>query len=199
MTTITPSLAERNRAAAAVNLAARHLADRPGRHITARIIEGGLLVWKVESQTEPGKVHTVTREADGWPADTCDCEDHLWRHQRCKHQRAVDILIIPPAVTVTEAQADEIVLASKWADEVEESEVNELDFVYGLTDGSTVVVDRSGKLTHYPAQEQAQVPTPAQIRAAERVARDAAIDAKLEAQRQERRARRQSREFREEV
>ena len=93
MTTISPSLAERNRDAAAVNLAARHLADRPGRHITARIIEGGLAVWDVESQTQPGTRYTVTREADGWPADTCSCEDHVWRHMRCKHQRAVDALM----------------------------------------------------------------------------------------------------------
>lgn len=93
MTTISPSLAERNRDAAAVNLAARHLADRPGRHITARIIEGGLAVWDVESQTQPGTRYTVTRTADGWPADTCSCEDHLWRHMRCKHQRAVDALM----------------------------------------------------------------------------------------------------------
>lgn len=95
MTSLSPSLAERNRDAAAVNLAARHLGERRGHHITARIIEGGLVVWDVESQTEPGKSYTVTREADGWPADTCSCEDHLWRHMRCKHQRAVDLLTTP--------------------------------------------------------------------------------------------------------
>ena len=38
MTTISPSLAERNRDAAAVNLAARHLADRPGRHIDRKSV-----------------------------------------------------------------------------------------------------------------------------------------------------------------
>ena len=96
MTSVTPSTAERNRDTNAVNLAARHLSERNARHITARQA-GGLLVWTVESQTEPGKVYTVTREADGWPADTCSCEDACYRHMRCKHMRAVDLLAPAPA------------------------------------------------------------------------------------------------------
>ena len=91
MTSLTPTVAERNRQENAVNLAARHLSERNARHITARQA-GGLLVWQVESQTEPGKVYTVTRERDGWPADTCSCADATYRHMRCKHQRAVDLL-----------------------------------------------------------------------------------------------------------
>ena len=102
MTTIAPSLADRNRDAAAVNLAARHLSERSAKHITARLIEGGLVVWDVESQTEPGKRYVVTRAADGWPADTCSCEDHLWRHNRCKHQRAVDRLMSAPEPTIAD-------------------------------------------------------------------------------------------------
>lgn len=91
MTSLTPTVAERNRQENAVNLAARHLSERNARHITARQA-GGLLVWQVESQTEPGKVYTLTFERDGWPADTCSCEDHAYRHMRCKHQRAIDML-----------------------------------------------------------------------------------------------------------
>src|SRR5689334_23225069 len=90
------SLAERNRNTNAVNLAARHLADRSAKHITARQA-GGLLVWTVESQTHPGTSYTVTRVADGWPADTCSCEDHAYRHMSCKHQKAVDLLNTPVA------------------------------------------------------------------------------------------------------
>lgn len=91
MTSLTPTVAERNRQENAVNLAARHLAERNERHITARQA-GGLLVWTVESQTRPGVAYTVTRAADGWPADTCSCEDACYRHMTCKHQRAVDLL-----------------------------------------------------------------------------------------------------------
>lgn len=91
-TSLTPKQAESNRDNAAVNLAARHLCDRPGRHIVVKVIATGLPVWQIESQTEPGKVYTITTERDGWPADTCDCPDHLWRHTRCKHLRAVSLL-----------------------------------------------------------------------------------------------------------
>ena len=100
MTSLVSSTAERNRQAAAVNLAARHLAERAARHITARRLANGLLVWTVESQTRPGTLYTVTRRADGWEADTCSCEDHAYRHQHCKHQRAVDLVNAPaPAPT----------------------------------------------------------------------------------------------------
>ena len=105
MTSLTPTVAERNRQENAVNLAARHLAERNERHITARQA-GGLLVWTVESQTRPGVTYTVTREADGWPADTCSCEDATYRHMRCKHIRAVSLLVDPtPATDPTPTQA----------------------------------------------------------------------------------------------
>jgi len=102
MQSVTPSTAERNRQENAVNLAARHLSERNARHITARQA-GGLLVWQVESQTEPGKTYTVTREVDGWPCNTCSCPDHVYRHQVCKHQRAVDLLAPAPAPAPTPA------------------------------------------------------------------------------------------------
>ena len=94
MTSLTPTVAERNRQENAVNLAARHLAERNERHITARQA-GGLLVWTVESQTRPGVAYTVTRAADGWAFDCCDCEDACYRHQECKHQKAVALLTQP--------------------------------------------------------------------------------------------------------
>lgn len=106
MTSLSPSRADDNRAAAAVNLAARHLSERKAKHVKAKQT-GGLLVWQVESQTEPGKVYTVTRLVDGWPADTCSCADCAYRHLRCKHQRAVDLLAPPPApVARTEWQEE---------------------------------------------------------------------------------------------
>ena len=102
MTSLTPTVADRNREAAAVNLVARHLAERGAKHITARLA-GGLLVWSVESQTEPDKTYTVTREIDGWPADTCSCPDYAYRHMACKHQRAVNLVMSPaPAPAATE-------------------------------------------------------------------------------------------------
>ena len=118
MTTIVPSLADRNRAEAAVNLAARHLSERDAKHVNARQA-GGLLVWHVESQTEPGKWHVVTREADGWPADTCDCPGHLWRHQRCKHQRVIDLLAPVPAPVPLGITADSVAVAACRARRVE--------------------------------------------------------------------------------
>ena len=95
MTSLHPSTADANRDANAVNLAARHLSERAAKHVKAKQV-GGRLVWQVESQTEPGKVYVVTRTADGWEADTCSCEDHAYRHQRCKHQRTVDLLAPAP-------------------------------------------------------------------------------------------------------
>lgn len=94
MASLHPSVADRNRAEAAVNLAARHLAERGAKHVKARQV-AGRLVWSVESQTRPGVAYTVTRLADGWEADTCSCEDHAYRHMTCKHQRAVDLLLTP--------------------------------------------------------------------------------------------------------
>ena len=95
MTSVVASTADRNRQENAVNLVARHLAERSAKHITARRLASGLLVWSVESQTRPGTVYTVTRVADGWPADTCSCEDHTYRHMTCKHMRAVDQVSAP--------------------------------------------------------------------------------------------------------
>lgn len=96
MASVAPSLAERNRDANAVNLTARHLSERKAKHITARALPNGLAVWDVESQTQPGVRYTVTRIADNWPADTCSCEDATYRHMRCKHIRAVDMLAPVP-------------------------------------------------------------------------------------------------------
>lgn len=46
---------------------------------------------------------------------------------------------------ITQDQADEIVLGSLHADDVEECEENEVGFVYTLTDGSAFVVSYSGE------------------------------------------------------
>ena len=116
MTSLSPTRADDNRAAAAVNLAARHLAERGAKHVKARQT-GGLLVWQVESQTEPGKVYTVTRLVDGWPADTCSCEDHAYRHQTCKHQRAVD-LISPVSAPAPVPPTRRPVVRTEWEEEV---------------------------------------------------------------------------------
>ena len=102
MQSVTPTAAERNRQQNAVNLVARHLSDRPARHIVRRVL-GELVVWLVESQTRPGVTYTVTLTADGWPADTCDCEDAAYRHQVCKHQRAVEALAQPAPAAPTPA------------------------------------------------------------------------------------------------
>lgn len=96
MTSLVTSIAERNRQTNAVNLTARHLAERQAKHVTARRLADGLLVWSVASQTRPGVVHTVTRICDGWPADSCSCEDSVNRHMECKHRRAVSLLSPPP-------------------------------------------------------------------------------------------------------
>lgn len=104
MTTIlTPTLAERNRAAAGLNLAVRHLSERQEKHIIARQCEGKLC-WLVESQTTPGKFYHVLRVADGWQYDSCDCQDATHRHTPggCKHRRAVDAIApveVQPAPT----------------------------------------------------------------------------------------------------
>ena len=87
MQSVTPTLAERNRQQNAVNLVARHLADRPARHIVRRVL-GELVVWKVESQSKPGTIYDVTLERDGWPSDSCSCEDCRVRHMECKHIKA---------------------------------------------------------------------------------------------------------------
>ena len=94
MTSLTPSRADANRQQNAVNLIARHLADRPAKHIRRRILDN-VTVWLVESQSKPGTVYTVTLTADGWPANTCDCEDCRTRHMECKHIRAALALAQP--------------------------------------------------------------------------------------------------------
>lgn len=81
-------------------LAVRHLAARSEKHIHAKQVMGKL-AWFVESQTEPGKYYTVCRQTDGWEFDSCDCQDAAYRHQVCKHRRAVDLLAPIP----TEAPA----------------------------------------------------------------------------------------------
>ena len=91
MQSVPATRADANRQQNAVNLAARHLAARQEKHIHARMVDGKL-VWLVESQTRPGLYRTVTRAADGWPVDSCDCEDAAYRHQTCKHRRAVDLI-----------------------------------------------------------------------------------------------------------
>jgi hypothetical protein len=70
------------------------MAARSEKHIHARQVDGKL-VWLVESQTEAGKYYTVARVADGWEFDCCDCQDAAYRHQTCKHQRAVEALTQP--------------------------------------------------------------------------------------------------------
>lgn len=94
MTSVITTRADANRQTNAVNLVARHLAERAGRHIRRRVL-GDLAVWLVESQTTPGTIYTVTLTADGWPADTCSCEDHAYRHQECKHLKAALALAQP--------------------------------------------------------------------------------------------------------
>src|SRR5947209_18075399 len=96
MSSIPATLADRNRTAAAVNLAARHLTDRPAKHITRRNIDD-MWVWRVESQTDASEVYTVTLIADGWPVDSCSCPDCAYRHLECKHLKAVKLLATPPA------------------------------------------------------------------------------------------------------
>ena len=100
-----------NRQANATNLVARHLADRPARHITRRYV-GTMWVWKVESQTRPGVTYTVTLTADGWPADTCSCEDCTYRHQECKHIKAALALAAPAQAVTPTPEA-----AIKWTSE----------------------------------------------------------------------------------
>ena len=94
MQSVTPTAAERNRQQNAVNLIARHLSDRPARHIVRRVL-GELVVWKVESQSKPGTIYDVTLTADGWPSDSCSCEDCRVRHMECKHIRAALALAQP--------------------------------------------------------------------------------------------------------
>lgn len=93
MQSIAPTTAERNRSANAAVLIARHLTDRPARHIHAIQVEARL-VWKVRSQTVADTVYTVVRQADGWEFDGCDCQDSCYRHAKggCKHLRAVNEL-----------------------------------------------------------------------------------------------------------
>ena len=94
MTSVITTRADANRQTNAVNLVARHLADRPARHIRRRVL-GDLAVWLVESQTRPGVTYTVTLTADGWEANTCSSEDHSYRHQECKHLKAALALAQP--------------------------------------------------------------------------------------------------------
>lgn len=53
---------------------------------------------------------------------------------------------------ITMSQADEIIDASEWAEQVEDYEKNRLGHVYTLTDGSAVVVKFDGTVEHKPAK-----------------------------------------------
>lgn len=122
MTSLHPSTADANRDANAVNLAARHLSERTAKHVKAKQV-GGRLVWHVESQTEPGKVYTVTRLADGWEADTCSCEDAAYRHMVCKHQRLIGLLAPAPKPAPVGITADSVAVVTRrprveWQEEV---------------------------------------------------------------------------------
>lgn len=118
MTTITPTRADANRNANATNLVARHLAERKAKHITARQV-GGRLVWTVESQTRPGVTYTVTRECDGWEADTCSCEDSAYRHLVCKHRRAVALLApVAQAAPSPVPPTRRPVVRTEWEEEI---------------------------------------------------------------------------------
>ena len=112
MTSLHPSTADANRDANAVNLAARHLSERAAKHVKAKQV-GGRLVWQVESQTEPGKVYTVTRLADGWEADTCSCEDAAYRHMVCKHQRLIGLLAPAPKPAPVGITADSVAVITR--------------------------------------------------------------------------------------
>ena len=103
MQSVTPNRADANRQQNAVNLVARHLADRPAKHIIRRVL-GELVVWKVESQTRPGVTYSVTLMSDGWEANTCSCEDCTYRHMECKHIKAA-LALAQPAQPVTPAPA----------------------------------------------------------------------------------------------
>jgi hypothetical protein len=78
------------REAAATNIAARHLANRDERHITARQVRG-MLVWTVQSQTGDEK-YTVTIEELGASYTTCNCRDFQYRGVTCKHIKSVKLL-----------------------------------------------------------------------------------------------------------
>ena len=121
MQSVTPTAAERNRTQNAVNLIARHMSDRPGKHITARQV-AGRLVWKVESQTRADVTYTVTLTADGWEADTCSCEDSCYRHLECKHLKAVKALVQPaqPAAPAPIAWTSDTRKASRRTEREEE-------------------------------------------------------------------------------
>ena len=112
MTSLSPTRADDNRNAAAVNLAARHLIERAARHVTARQV-AGRLVWHVESQTRPGVTYTVTRTADGWECSTCSCEDAAYRHMTCKHQRLIDLLSPAPAPAPIGITADSVAVITR--------------------------------------------------------------------------------------
>ncbi len=47
---------------------------------------------------------------------------------------------------LTQRQADELIFKSKYADHVEESEITNRGYVYGLDNGKAVVVRFDGKL-----------------------------------------------------
>jgi hypothetical protein len=96
MQSLITSPAERNRQAAATNLAVRHLVDRSAKHIHGRQVDGKL-AWLVESQTTCGKFYTVLLSLNGWESNSCDCEDAAYRRQECKHIRAAMILATPIA------------------------------------------------------------------------------------------------------
>jgi len=93
MAIITDTIAARNRACSALNLLARHLAERGAKHISAKALPNGRLVWTVQSQTNSDKFYTVVLENDGWESTSCSCEDFAYRHSaECKHIKACRLL-----------------------------------------------------------------------------------------------------------
>lgn len=118
MASVDPTRADCNRQTNATNLVAGHLSHRAERRITARVIPGGLIVWDIQSQTRPGVTYTVTRTVDGWPADSCSCEDACYRHEVCKHRRAVD-LIAPAAPAPAPAPTETRSAKDALSDELE--------------------------------------------------------------------------------
>lgn len=91
-TTQTPDYRQAN----ALNIAVAHLARRDERRVSARQI-AGRLTWFVKSQTQADVTYTITRMVDGWESDTCSCQDAAYRHAKCKHQKAIDLIAPAPA------------------------------------------------------------------------------------------------------
>lgn len=95
------SIASAPRPDKAAALVREHLANRAAHLITARVNASGVNTWLVRG-------HVVTLE----PRETCDCQDHTYRHVTCKHILAVRMLAASPAVAPTRPAR------SEWVEEV---------------------------------------------------------------------------------